>query len=415
MKTHWAIYIDNDSHTWDFITSVLGKSHPGFTVFDSQKGALFSTLSINKLIDKEERHGQVLLQGANQPLKTMSSGEQKKALWYHILGTAPDYVILDNPFDSLDHGFQAQLKTILSRYSDTISFVQLVSRKSDVLSFVNHFGRLTKQHFDLLDAQTDIAPEQENYFTGHIPKPLTTLLASDTILVQCKDVFVSYGEKPILNRINWTIKTGDFWQLTGNNGSGKSTLLSMITGDNPKAYGQDITIFGNKKGTGESVWELKEKIGYFSPAMTLKFNGRHSIEHMLISGFNDSIGLYSQPTELQKSKVKEWLLFLNLWEGRHQLFSKLSLGQQRVVMTVRAMVKHPPLLILDEPTTGMDDFSANRFINLVHTFAQQSSSAIIYVSHRKELGLKPGKTLRLVASPNGSYGMIGMDVRTAKE
>ncbi|MBQ4914286.1 ATP-binding cassette domain-containing protein [Maribacter sp. MMG018] len=404
---HWGIFIDNRSNKSQFIKAVQNNELENFKNYKTLKGALFSPIALKRFIDEEERHGTRLLSDSGQSLKSMSSGEQKKALFSHILKTSPDYIILDNPFDNLDTDFQEELKRLLTDHSKNIGFIQLASRKSDMLPFITKYGKLEKSNFTVLN--NPIAEEYNidpNLFKGTIPPPIDTISTESNNLIRFTDVTVSYGDKTIIKNIDWEINKGEFWQLIGKNGSGKTTLLSMITGDNPKAFGQNIYLFGNKKGSGESVWEIKHKIGYFSPAMTDKFSGRHSIENMLISGLTDSIGLYTTPTEVQKRIIKQWLVLLNLWERRNVLFNELSLGEQRLIMTVRAMVKHPPLLILDEPTSGMDDYSAKILVALVNKMADESNTAIVFVSHRKEAGLKPSKIFQLTTSANGSTGTV---------
>ncbi|MFX0555213.1 ATP-binding cassette domain-containing protein [Maribacter sp. CXY002] len=410
MITHWAIFTDNNSHKKDFIDSILKGVNPHFEQLNTKKGALFSPISLYKFIDEEERHEHKFLVNSNQPLKSLSSGEQKKALLYYIIKSNPDYIILDNPFDNLDIDFQQELKVMFLKYSNQICFVQLVSRKDDLLPFITNFGTL-KQHVftNQIDSKNTEGNKDENskiILSGPIPKALETIEIKDDILVKFKDVSVAYGNKKIVNHIDWTVKKREFWQLIGKNGSGKTTLLSMITGDNPKGYGQDLFLFGQKKGTGESVWDIKKKLGYFTPAMTDKFTGRHSVENMLISGLTDSIGLYIKPTEAQLKIIKEWLMLVGLWDKRNALFREISLGQKRLIMTVRAMVKHPPLLILDEPTTGMDDISARILVALTNKIAKETQTTIIFVSHRKEPGLEPKKIFELKTTQQGSYGSI---------
>ncbi|MEC8831741.1 MAG: ATP-binding cassette domain-containing protein, partial [Bacteroidota bacterium] len=238
-----------------------------------------------------------------------------------------------------------------------------------------------------------------------IPPPLSPVDVNLEELVSFKKVSVSFDGRQVLNQIDWTIKKGEFWQLIGPNGSGKSTLLSMITGDSHKGYGEDLTIFGQKKGSGESVWDLKQKIGYYTPAITNKFRGYHSLENMIISGIHDSIGLYVQPTDSEKQLAGEWLHLLDLKDRKNDHFRDLSVGDKRLVMMARAMVKHPPLLILDEPTAGLDDSSAYLFVALVNKIAQESDSAIVFVSHRKEPQLNPEQIFELHPTKNGSTGV----------
>ncbi len=403
---HYTILIDNNSSKKEFIQALLKGNCPEVLEnFKDKNGLLFSSLTIDKIIEEEDKRDHTILSTDLQRLETMSSGEQKKALLYHLFDAKPDYIILDNPFDNLDVGFVAELKSILKKHSSTISFIQCTSRKGDTLSFIENFGKLDGDQLIEISSIAQTDSSDSSYFKNRtIPPPPEKTPILQNPLLQFKNVSISYGEKNILSQINWTVRKSDFWQLIGPNGSGKSTILSMIIGDNPKAFGQDIFLFGKRKGSGESVWEIKKNMGYYSPVLTNKFNGRHSVEHMLISGLTDSVGLYTLPTEVQKRVIKNWLQLLGLEKLKNTHFNKLSVGQQRLVMTARAMVKHPPLLILDEPTAGMDDTSAGLLVSLVNKIATDTQTAIIFVSHRKEPGLEPKHIYRLQKTATGSIG-----------
>lgn len=411
-KIHWAVFINNNSQKDQFIKNILEGPLPvGFGVLKNLDGALFSKITLKQFIDEEERHGiQIINKNSKQLLKTMSSGEQKKALLKHIFHLRPHFIVLDNPFDNLDKDAQKDLKASLNNISKSTFIIQLISRKADILPFITVKMVLEGSAIRQLDNgsqsnKEDNTPISPN-FTGSIPMPILADDYKGPTLIKCKDISVTYGDKKILDKINWTIKKGEFWQLIGPNGSGKSTLLSMITGDNHKGYGQQLYLFGQRKGTGESVWDIKKRIGYYTPAMTDKFSGLHSCLNMVISGMNDSVGLYLRATENQKALAKEWLVIMDMWHLRNVLFADLTAGQQRMVMTARAMIKHPPLLILDEPTAGLDDESALLFISLVNKIAKESESAIVFVSHRKEPGLEPQYIYRLQTSPKGSRGKV---------
>ena len=407
MSKHWAIFTDNQSDVTYLIRKLLGNAPPKqFENLSSKKGMLFSKLAVRNLIRKELRYGTTeLTKSTSQTLATMSSGEQKKALLSHIIGSNPDYIVLDNPFDNLDVASQADLKIHLREIAKETILIQLLGRVADLLPFIENFAQLRARDLAFLRDPSEIHVKAET-FTGTIPPPLSKISYKDDALIQLKNVSVSYLEKPILNGINWTIKKGEFWELRGVNGSGKTTILSMITGENPKGYGQELYIFGKRKGSGESIWHIKKRMGYFTPSMTATFTGYHSIEHMLISGLNDSVGLYVKPSEAQRRIAKEWLVLLNLWEQRDRLFHDLSTGQKRLVMCARAMIKHPILLILDEPTAGLDDASALLFVSLVNKFSSESSSAIIFVSHRNEPGLTPDHIYELELKNKGSIGKV---------
>ncbi len=408
---NYVILTNNTSQTKQLVEDLLkGTSINGFEGFKNQAGLLFSRSEINRFMDEEERHDvKVITQKTQQSLKTMSSGEQKKALLTHLLSQNPHFLILVNPFDNLDTATQANLKKQLISISKSTALVQVISRFADILP-------ITASYFKLDYGDLQSYPDSESffkankpksvYFPDSIPAPIKSIAPTVEALVIFKKVSVSFDGHQVLNQINWTIKKGEFWQLIGPNGSGKTTLLSMITGDSHKGYGQNLILFGQKKGSGESVWDLKKMIGYFTPAMTDKFGGYHSVENMIVSGFHDSIGLYIRPSDHEKRVALAWLQLLGLEKKKNTQFFELSQGQKRLVMTARAMVKHPPLLILDEPTAGLDDANAALFIALVNKIAQESETTIVFVSHRKEVGLEPQFICELIMAEKGSRGTI---------
>jgi len=408
-KKHWAVFIDNTSDKTSFVEDLLNSRMPQvFESLDGLKGALFSKLTLIKLINEETRHGDSGITGnTNQSLQSMSSGEQKRILLKHLLESKPDYLVLDNPFDNLDKEFQIEFKERLKSIAKDVLIIQLISRKDDLLPFIANYAFLKDKDLQILHQPKPLLSENRNIqFKGKIPEPLKHICFEGDTLIALKNVNVSYGGNPILKDISWKIGKGEFWELSGKNGSGKTTILSMITGENPKGYGQDLYLFGLKKGSGESVWDIKKNIGYFTPSMTDNFTGYHSVEHMMISGILDSVGLYVKPTEAQLRLAKKWLQLINMWLLKDAHFHDLTMGQKRLVMTTRAMIKHPLLLILDEPTAGLDDKSAALFVLLVNKIAHESSTAIIFVSHRNEEGLRPQYRFRLEEGKHGSLGKI---------
>ena len=405
---HWAVFINNESRKSEFIRSLL-KGNPPKSLEELTKlnGALYSKLAIERFMDEEDRHGtKIITEHSKQFLQSMSSGEQKKALLNYLLHSKPDYIILDNPFDNLDTDSQKRLVSMLTENSVRTIFILIISRKNDLLPFIKNYATLHKSELVVQRDLTFLLDHKETSFSGRIPEPLKKFTSGSNDLVVFKNVHVKFGDKTILRNIDWTIKKGEFWQLIGKNGSGKTTMLSMITGENPKGYGQDLFLFGKKKGTGESIWDIKQRIGYFTPSMTDKFTGYHSVENMLISGLNDSICLYLKPTEGQLRLAKQWLLLIDMWSIKDKRFHDLSMGQKRLVMTVRAMIKQPLLLILDEPTAGLDDASAALLVALVNKIAKESDVTTIFVSHRKELGLEPDNCYELKMTENGSVGLV---------
>lgn len=404
---HYAIYGKQLSVNGKWIQKLLnGEANDGIKELNGKKAVLFSHVVLEEFIEEDYRHGSSqLVENNTRGIRTFSSGEKRKALLEYLLKQQPEFLVLDSPFDSLDRESVIDLQKRLSELSKNIPVVQIFKRSEDLLPFISEVLHIENEKilasYKSSEFKAPELPGKSNLFKT-IPASPVKYEHIPEVLVELKKVSVNYENRKILTDVSWKVKKGEFWQLAGPNGSGKTTLLSMIYGDNPKAYGQDLFLFGNRKGSGESVWEIKRKIGYFSPAATELFTGIHTAEQMLISGLVDSIGLYQEPSAGQITVAGEWLKTLDLVEERETPFRKLPLLQQRMLLIARSMIKHPPLLILDEPSASLDEESALVLTNLINIISEESETAIIYVSHRHEKGLKPNFILQLSPSEKGS-------------
>jgi molybdate transport system ATP-binding protein len=406
---HTAIYTDNQSRKdWLSRDLLRGRAPESLSFFKGLRGELFSNSRIEGFLEEEARHAfSGLRTEKGRKLSTYSSGERKKALLEFLFEKRPELLILDHVFDNLDPGNRRELREALLRWSGHTVLLQFLSRPEDLLPCIRNSAFLSgSQLLGFPNYRPSETVAEAGAFAGHLPPPPAQMEPLSDSLVEFRQVDLRYGSSRILHKIDWTIRKGEFWELRGPNGSGKTSLITLIIGDNPKAYGQELYLFGRRKGSGESVWEIKEKIGYFTPSLTDRFRGTHKTEDMLISGLLDSVGLYVQPTEQQRLLARKWLGVLGLTSKRDILFRKLTEGQQRLVMCARAMIKHPPLLILDEPTAGLDRASAALLVSLVRKMAQESETAIVFVSHRKEPGLDAPRVLELKPGPEGSTGIV---------
>lgn len=401
---HYAFYLSNFENKKELIDRL--RQGEFVKEINSKNSELYSEVALNDFIKEEEIHGHfdVISSGEKKNLIKYSDGEKRKALLTYIISKKPAFIIVDNILDNLDVKSQAEIITTIDRLKESTIILQIANRKSDVLAFIEDVYIQKGNSWELVKFE-EIENEEilEDYI---IPEPYEKIEVDGESLVKLKDVFVSYDGVPIVKDICWEVKKGEFWQMIGPNGVGKSTILSLISGDNARAYGQDITLFGVKKGGGESIWELKKKVGYFSSELKRGFQRRESIEKMILSGFFDSIGLYTQPSKVQINITVQWLHLLGMYEIRKKNFSFLTLGQQRMVLIARAMVKHPPLLILDEPTAGLDDHAALLFSQLINKISRGTDTSIIYVSHRKEKGLEPSYVFELSPTDTGAIGKI---------
>jgi molybdate transport system ATP-binding protein len=231
----------------------------------------------------------------------------------------------------------------------------------------------------------------ESKYSGRLQSPRLSPVFDAASFATCAEDFsvaikmvntnVRYDERDILNNINWEVKCGERWSISGHNGSGKSTLLSLVNGDNPQAFANAIWLFDRKKGSGESIWDIKKKIGFVSPELHHYFDPALLCWQVVASGLFDTIGLFRRPDAQQLASVDNWLSMLALQPYRNRYFNQLSNGEQRLVLLARALVKNPPLLILDEPCQGLDAEAAARFIALVDQICIQLNKTLVYVTH----------------------------------
>ncbi len=202
------------------------------------------------------------------------------------------------------------------------------------------------------------------------------------------DTSVSYNGRTVLDRINWKVRRGEKWKITGANGAGKSTLLSLVNGDNPQSYANNISLFGIKRGTGESIWDIKKNIGFVSGDFQFKYRVRCKVLDAVISGLFDSVGLYADINESDIEKGNKWLKYIGLHSKRGNFFTDLSFGEMRLVLIARAMIKDPELLILDEPCQGLDSFNRDRVLDLCEKIGREKNRTILFVTHDSAVNLK---------------------------
>ena len=299
-----------------------------------------------------------------RPLIQLSNGENKRLQIVKSLAYQPDWLILDNPYVGLDvNGREILTKGLLSLDSEGIQFI-LVSSPGDVPDFINQVIELPLAR--VVEAK---------------PAPLLRPLDPFETAVKMEKVQIKYGSKTILSDFSWKVNRGERWAIKGPNGAGKSTLISLITADNPQAYSQDITLFDRKRGTGESIWDIKRKIGYLSPELHLYFKEGGSCFSVVASGLFDTQGLFKRLSDEQTGQVNHWMQVMGIAHLKERSFLQISGGEQRMVLITRALVKNPELLILDEPCQGLDRVQTDHLKSVLDYLALNSEMTLLYVSH----------------------------------
>lgn len=326
---------------------------------------------------------------------TLSSGELRKLQLTKVLLAAPRVLIIDNPFIGLDAEAREQLTEVLAQLSreQALQLILVFSKSDNLPAFITHVVKVER-----LTVATKIT--RDAYLANRSPYPahLLDTRRKEEILrlpgddndyyapevVRMNKVSIRYGQRTILKELDWTVRNGERWALTGQNGAGKSTLLSLVCADNPQSYACNISLFGRARGTGESIWDIKKHIGYVSPEMHRAYKYNIPSIKIVASGLKDSVGLYFNPTDAEYEKCRFWMRIFGIEKLENRPFLKLSSGEQRLMLLARAFVKDPELLILDEPLHGLDD--ANRLLvrDVIDTFSRRRNKTIIMVSHYQE-------------------------------
>ncbi len=325
----------------------------------------------------------------------LSSGELRKFKLASTLFSEPRVLIMDNPFIGLDADTRDQLKALLKTLAaeHALQIILVLSKSDDIPDFITHV-------VEVRDMKVSPKVSKEQYLSNHTHTPehvLDCKLAQAIIdlpvsdreyhteeVVRMNKVRIQYGERIILKDLDWTVLNGERWALSGQNGAGKSTLLSLVCADNPQSYACDIALFGNPRGSGESIWDIKKHIGYVSPELHRSYQRDLPAIRIVASGLMDSVGLYVKPKEEDMDKCRFWMKVFGLEGMEDKGFLKLSSGEQRLVLLARAFVKDPELLILDEPLHGLDNTNRQLVKDIINAFCQRKNKTMIMVTHYQE-------------------------------
>ena len=351
-------------------------------------------------------------------LKYMSTGEIRRTLLCRALLSKKKLLILSDPFAGLD----AQSRKILLEFFQTIVGRQLKSsageettriilameRYTEIPETITHVlefaaaergGKVsfcgTKADYEKLladreaekqktrSAEKSALAEAFNQISQDTAALQNEHIAGEKTLIQLNKVNVGWDGRLVLRDMDWSVLPGEHWLIRGPNGSGKTTLLELITGDNKQVYANDVWLFGHKRGSGETIWDIKKNLGIVSYRLHVEYRmvGGTDLLRVIISGFHDSIGLYEQPTDVEIAAAKKWLSLAGFAGRENDSFSSLSYGEQRAILIIRAAVKQPKVLILDEPCHGLDEGYRQKILDLLETIAETKTTTLLHVTH----------------------------------
>ena len=370
-----SYYLQQRWNTQDKEVAPLVRDVLGDMMAGNLDESYLSLFGVDKMLDKQ--------------LVLLSSGEMRKFQLTKVLMNRPRILIIDNPFVGLDIATREMLCCLFEKLASVgdMQIVLLLSKMDDMPDFISHIvpvndmrcgEKIRRVDFNDIAAEApvvgDLCPPETN------GTPFTQV-ASDYAIIEMRNVSIRYGQHTILDSLNWTVRRGEKWSLLGANGSGKSTLLSLVCADNPQGYACDISLFGSRRGSGESIWEIKKRIGYVSPEMHRSYSENIPAINIVASGLHDSVGLYVRPRTDQFAVCEWWMNIFGILHLKDRMFLQLSDGEQRMILLARAFVKDPELLILDEPMHGLD--ARNRLLvqTVIDAFCRRRDKTFIIVTH----------------------------------
>lgn len=334
-----------------------------------------------------------------RPLRSLSTGEIRKVLIARELARKPPVLVLDEPFGGLDarssRNLAARLEVLMRK---GLHLILVTNRRDEILPGITHL-LLIRDGRIMFQGEKDAAFRHRGWKDISRPGKIRQSAVIPVIrrkakpgadrsrpqaVIDIRNATVIYNGVTVLDRLNWTVRPGENWAVTGPNGSGKSTLLALIAGDHPQAYANEIYLFGRRRGSGESIWDIKKRIGFVSSEFQVRYRKPLSAFAVAASGFFDSVGLYREIDSGKRRRVRDLFELFGIKEIAGSMFNRLSYGERRMVLLARAMVKCPELLLLDEPCQGLDERNRRLIMDIVEFIGTRTETRLIYVTHRRD-------------------------------
>ncbi len=369
-------------------TDFLDKLDPGTPARDF----LGDIAAYTELIDRF-----AMTRSLNTGYRQLSSGQARKLCLLAEITRGVDCLLIQSPYEGLDHESSLELNRVLGLLKDRgIQLIVTVNNLADIPNWCTHIAVIENNRIQMQGKAAEVGPLSHQLFIGNVPDLKVTSQelkdyhhgnqqrSADVPLLVLHKGRAAYGEVEVFGNLEVSIKIGQHTLITGPNGCGKSTLIQMITGDHPMCYCNNLKVLGIQRGSGESIWELKKHMGIVSTDLHRSHYIPGTVLHVILSGLFDSIGLYTKPSAQQKKRALQWLDRIGLNGQRRVPFRQLSYAEQRLVLIARALIKVPQLLILDEPTQGLDESNRKALLDLLAEIAEEKLSTIVYVSHRQD-------------------------------
>ena len=307
-------------------------------------------------------------------LHRLSNGQLKKLLiTRNLIKEIPRVLLLDYPFEGLDAGSRKDLCDFIDHIAAVYGIqIILVDHHHELPRAITR--RLVLHEFKVKAIET--ITKDNSAISPFVAKAMNCHCGnSNEPVVEMKEVTIQYGKTKIIEKLNWKINKGERWALTGKNGSGKTTLFSMIYADHPMAYSQQVYLFGKRRGTGESIWDIKNRINYLGP---------EQIHFMNPGTMGITVHDYlAEGRTATKARLQGLIDFFNLHALTGIPMRCLSSGQLQLALLIRFFLTDKELLLLDEPFQFLDPVT-KQSVNEYLSHYLDPDITLILITHYEE-------------------------------
>ncbi len=332
-----------------------------------------------------------------EPMNELSFGQLRRALLARALAGAPRVVVLDE----FAHGIDRQSREIIAQtlseaVNEGTSLIVATHRREELPAAITHELRLEAGRVA---------------WAGVLERPIVKKIADNgnviasangDVILKLEAVDVYQEHRHALRGVNWEVRAGEHWYVSGPNGAGKSTLAKLLYGRLRTAYGGRIQRDGSYENV--SVAHIRRAVSLISDDEQLRYDWSIPVADVIVSGFFASVGLMRKPSAEQIETARRLIADFAIEHLAQRPFLELSFGQRRLVLVVRALVRSPRLLILDEAMNGFDRDVRARILHRVEELAA-TGTAIVMIGHHasdipnwieNELKLEEGRVAAIV-------------------
>jgi molybdate transport system ATP-binding protein len=331
----------------------------------------------------------------------LSQGERRLVLLARALAWRPALLLLDEPLNGLDAAHRALVLAALATLSrSALPWIYATQHAAEAPQDATHWARLQDGKLQLLRrGARQLEPVARA--PAHEPARLRTRAGpaaragTAACEIELRNASVWRDSRAVLRGLSLQIRSGERWLVHGPNGSGKSTLLATLYGDlGVDSRGQ---VWRRGHAPGAPLANFQRRVGYVGPELQAKLPRQATAQDCVAAALRGSLELVGKASSRERSVATRALRRVGALAYARRTLGELSYGQARRVLFARALARHPDIVLLDEPYTGLDASTRTRLRALVDAEARRGCTVVIATHERSDCTPPPTHELELGA------------------